>query len=74
MRGYQMERQTYSVEQFGRIIGVSRNSAYQAVERGDVRSVRIGKRILIPRKEIERLLEPMEAPEARNSQVGGAAA
>ena len=51
-----IQKQTISVEEFGQIIGIGRNSAYQAVERGDVRAVRLGKRILIPKTELTRIL------------------
>jgi excisionase family DNA binding protein len=53
------------VEEFGRIIGIGRNSAYQAVERGDVRAVRLGKRILIPKTEVPRILAGEPRPAAR---------
>ena len=51
-----MERQTLTVSELGRILGIGRNSAYLAVERGEIRSIRLGKRIVIPRAELERLL------------------
>lgn len=51
-----MERRTYTVEDVGRVLGIGRNSMYKAVERGDVRCIRIGKRIVIPKAEVERLL------------------
>jgi excisionase family DNA binding protein len=41
-------------------IGVSRASMYQVVARGEVRAVRIGRRILIPVVELQRLLERRE--------------
>jgi excisionase family DNA binding protein len=50
------ERQTVSIPEFGRILGVGRNSAYKAVQRGEVRAIKIGGRMVIPRKEVERLL------------------
>jgi hypothetical protein len=40
----------------GKILGLGRNSTYAAAERGDVRVIRIGKRLLVPIAEIERLL------------------
>ena len=58
------QRQTVTVEEFGRIVGIGRNSAYMAVERGEVRAVRIGKRIVIPKAEVQRLLACGERPAA----------
>lgn len=40
----------------GQTLGVSRNAVYGAARRGDFRTIRIGKRILVPRSEIHRLL------------------
>jgi hypothetical protein len=39
---------TCSVDEFRKIFGLSKNPAYDAVKRGDVRSVRIGGCIRIP--------------------------
>jgi len=51
------ERLTYSVwPDLAEILGLGRNGAYKAVNRGDIRAIRIGRRILIPKAEIERLL------------------
>jgi len=49
-------RQTYSVDDTARILGVGRNSAYSACKSGDVRTIRIGGRILVPKAEVDRLL------------------
>jgi len=43
-----LERPTCSVEEFGKMMGVSKNPAYEAVKRGDVASIRVGGRIRIP--------------------------
>lgn len=57
------QRQAYSVEEFARICGVSRTSAYSAVKRGEVPHVRIGRRVVIPRRALERLLDGLSAPQ-----------
>lgn len=47
-----------SVDEAARILGISRNLAYEAVRRGDIPSIRVGqKRILIPVRALERLLD-----------------
>jgi hypothetical protein len=50
-------RLTYSVPEFGKAIGVSRNTAYGAVRRGQVPVIHIAGRILIPRIAVERMLD-----------------
>ena len=50
------EKLTLTVSEAAQVLGLSRNSCYQAVETGTLPSLRIGKRILIPRFALERLL------------------
>ena len=50
------ERLTYSVTEAARVLGISRNSCYAACERGELPCLKIGKRILIPRARLDRLL------------------
>lgn len=52
------QKQVISVDEAARILGISRNLAYEAVRRGDIPSIRVGqKRILIPVRALERLLD-----------------
>ena len=51
------QRKTYTVEEAGEALGLSRNGAYDAVKRGDIISIRIGKRILIPRAALDRMID-----------------
>ena len=50
------ERQTLTVEEAARVLGIGRNSAYEAVRRGDLPVIRIGRRYVVPRAALERLL------------------
>lgn len=50
------EKLTLTVDEAAQVLGLSRNSCYQAVETRAIPSLRIGKRILIPRFALERLL------------------
>ena len=50
------ERLTYSVREAAQVLGLSKNSAYQACLRGEIPHLKIGKRILIPRVQLERML------------------
>ncbi len=52
----EIERETLTVEEAGRILGIGRNKAYEAVQSGDIPSLRFGKRIVVPRKAFDRLL------------------
>ena len=50
------KRLTLTVEEAAEILGISRAFAYEAVRRGEVPSIRIGRRILVPRAALNRLL------------------
>jgi excisionase family DNA binding protein len=49
-------RQTLTVEETSRRLGLSKNAAYDAARRGDIPTIRIGRRILVPRVALERLI------------------
>ncbi len=48
--------ETETVEEVARRLGIGRDLAYRAVRAGDIPSIRIGRRILVPKAELERLL------------------
>ena len=48
---------TISVEECAELLGMSKVSAYTAARRGDLHSVRIGRRILVPRRALEEMCE-----------------
>ena len=50
------ERLTVTVEEAAQTLGISRALAYEAVRRGEIPHIRIGKRILVPRTALDRLL------------------
>jgi excisionase family DNA binding protein len=52
-----MARLTESVDEAARMIGVHPLTLRKAIARGEIRAVRVGRRILIPTTEIERLLQ-----------------
>ncbi len=52
-----IHRLTLTVEEAARILGISRAFAYEAVARGEIPCIRIGKRILVPIAGLNRLLE-----------------
>ena len=47
------EKLTLSLEEAGKLLGVSRQTAYLLTRREDFPVLRIGRRILIPRKQLE---------------------
>ena len=51
------ERLTLSVEEAGRLLGISRALAYELVARGELPSLRLGRRIVVPRRALERLVD-----------------
>ena len=50
-------RSTFSVEEAGEICGISRPSAYAAAKNGTLPTVRIGRRRIVPRHALERMLD-----------------
>ena len=55
-----MEPLTYSVEEVGKLLGISRNSAFEAVHQGTIPSLRVGRRLLVPKAALERMLARAE--------------
>jgi excisionase family DNA binding protein len=51
------QRRTVSVEEAGHILGVSRGSAYALARTGGIPTIRLGKRLLVPKAALEKLLE-----------------
>jgi excisionase family DNA binding protein len=55
---------TQSVRQTAKELGIGVNQAYEAVRRGEIPTIRIGKRILVLRKPLKRLLAGASTSEA----------
>ncbi len=55
------EKLTLTVSETARALGISRGLAYEMVRTGEIPSVRFGKRVLVPRRTLERLLEQGQA-------------
>jgi excisionase family DNA binding protein len=53
----------FTVDEVAKILRIGRISTYQAIERGDVPSIRIGRRILVPRMALEELLGRAQFPD-----------
>ena len=50
------ERRTLTVAEAARALGISRALAYDLVRRGEIASLRLGRRIVIPERVIDELL------------------
>jgi excisionase family DNA binding protein len=48
---------TYSIPQAGKLLGLSRNTAYEAARRGELPTIRFGRKILVPKAALQRLLD-----------------
>ena len=51
------ERLAMSVPEFARAVGVSDRAAYEAVRRGEIEHINIGRRIIIPFRVLTKLLK-----------------
>jgi excisionase family DNA binding protein len=47
---------TLSVEEVAIVLGLARSSAYEAIRRGQIPSIRVGRRLLVPTAALCRLL------------------
>jgi excisionase family DNA binding protein len=50
------ERRTYSVPEVAQILGISRASAFAAARAGELPVIRVGKRVLVLRAALDRML------------------
>ena len=48
----------YTIEEAARLLGIGRSSAYAAARRGEIPTIPIGRRLLVPQAAFERLLQP----------------
>ena len=52
------ERQTFTVDEVAKILGISRGTAFSRIHTGEIPSLRLGHRILVSRTALSRLLDP----------------
>jgi len=52
----EINKLTFTVEETAKILGIGRNSAYEAVARGEIPVIKVGKRLLVPKAALEKLL------------------
>ena len=51
------DRLTLTVEEAAQLLGISRALGYELVARGQLPSVRLGRRIVVPRRALDALLD-----------------
>lgn len=51
------DKKTRTLRETAKILGIGINQAYQAAERGEIPTIKIGKRLLVPAAQLDRLLE-----------------
>lgn len=61
-------RATITVPEAGRLLGIGRDAAYRAAERGEIPSLRLGRRIVVP---VPQLLALIGATPAASTTTGG---
>lgn len=49
-------RAVYTVMEAAALLGLGRNSTYERINRGEIPSIRLGKRLLVPKAALERML------------------
>jgi excisionase family DNA binding protein len=49
-------RKTLTILEAANALGIGRNAAYEAARRGEIPTIRIGKRLLVPLVALERML------------------
>lgn len=59
-----MEPLTYSVDEVAELLGIARGKAYELVRSGDIPSVRVGRRYLVPRDRLRAWLNGETPTEA----------
>lgn len=50
------DKLTLSVEEAAKVLGIGRNLCYDRVKTGEIPAIKIGKRLLVPRRALEKLL------------------
>lgn len=58
-----------TIEDAAQQLGVSRQSGYEAARRGEIPTIRIGRRILVPKKRFEEFLDGTWIPAQRHDQA-----
>lgn len=76
-----MDRWTVTVEEAAQMLGISRSSAHECVRRGELRALRLGRRLVVPRSALESLFLAWSwagtdwlVPQAEEAEAAGGSA
>ena len=61
------DKLTLTVDETAKCLGIGRNSAYEAVARGEIPVIKVGKRLLLPKAALEKLLNCNQTRTAKPS-------
>lgn len=59
-------RRTLTVDEFAKALGIGRNQAYEAIKRGEIPAIKIGKRRLVSLSVLDRMIEEGVNPIAKS--------
>ena len=65
-----MERLTYTVTEAAGLLGISRGAAYEAARTGELPTVRIGNRLLVPIAALHKILDQSWLQESGDPLTG----
>jgi excisionase family DNA binding protein len=66
-----LQPQTISVDEAAAVLGVERHTAYNGVKRGDIPSIRVGRRIRVPVAALSRMLNGLGVTDPTDEQLVG---
>ena len=65
------ERLTWSVEEASQILGVGRQLGYELARSGQIPTIRLGRRLLVPRAQLQAMLDRVPDRVGPRSESGG---
>jgi excisionase family DNA binding protein len=55
------KRLVYNMHEAGELLGIGRSKAYEAAKCGEIPTIRIGRRLLVPKAALHRMLEQKQS-------------
>ena len=65
------ERLTLTVNEAAKLLGIGRQLAYDRIKAGQIPAIKIGRRLLVPRRALEKLLDRPQLPGANDTNASG---
>lgn len=59
-----MTKSTFTIPEAAKILGIGRTAAYDAARTGQIPVIKIGKRLLVPKTALDRMLSEAGCPQA----------